>query len=139
MDVVVVVRKMQTRLSALGHKRTCAVQKAMSALLPIAPGLFVEGDERHLVLVVEMAELINLLGTELGNARKKRSRGSSALTSAKKSRYNAVSSGRGRISTRSPHRVVSCPSFKPKSPLSGISATGAVHTAEWLITMLERG
>jgi hypothetical protein len=36
MDVVVVVRKMQTRLSALGHKRTCAVQKAMSALLPIA-------------------------------------------------------------------------------------------------------
>src|SRR5262245_5930087 len=57
---------------------------------------------------------------------KKRSRRSSALTSAKKSRYNAVSSGRtGRISTRSPPRVVSCPSFKPKSPLSGIGATGA--------------
>src|SRR5215475_11966566 len=63
---------------------------------------------------------------------KKRSRRSSALTSAKKSRYNAVSSGcTGRISTRSPPRVVSCPSFKPKSPLSGIGATGAVRTAEW--------
>src|SRR5262249_5273756 len=56
-----------------------------------------------------------------------------------KSRYNAVSSGRtGRISTRSPSRVVSCPSFKPKSFLSGIGATGAVRTAEWLITKLQR-
>jgi hypothetical protein len=36
MDVVVVVRKMQTRLSALGHKRTYAVQQPMSALLSIA-------------------------------------------------------------------------------------------------------
>jgi len=31
----------------------------------------VEGDERHVVLVVEMAEPIDLVGTELGDARKK--------------------------------------------------------------------
>src|SRR5262249_20443588 len=69
---------------------------------------------------------------------KKRSRRSSALTSAKKSRYNAVSSGRtGRISTRSPPRVAPCPSFKPKSPLSGIFATGAPRASEWLATVLE--
>ena len=36
MDVVVVVRKMQTRLSALGQKQTFAVQKSVSALLPKA-------------------------------------------------------------------------------------------------------
>jgi hypothetical protein len=35
-DVVVVVRKMQTRLSALGQKRTYAVQNVMSALPPKA-------------------------------------------------------------------------------------------------------
>jgi hypothetical protein len=36
MDVVVVARKMQTRLSALGQKQTFAVQKSVSALLPKA-------------------------------------------------------------------------------------------------------
>src|SRR6266536_2807355 len=48
---------------------------------------------------------------------KNRSLRSSALTSRKKSGYNAMSSGRTRrISTRSPPRIVSCNSLKPKSP-----------------------
>jgi len=33
--------------------------------------IFVERDESHFVSVVEMAELIDLRGAELGNARKK--------------------------------------------------------------------
>src|SRR5216684_8447094 len=57
---------------------------------------------------------------------KNRSRRSSALTSPKKSGYNAMSSGRARrISTRSPPRIVSCNSLKPKSSLSGIGATSS--------------
>src|SRR5262249_11601970 len=57
---------------------------------------------------------------------KNRSRRSSALTSARKSRYNATSSGRARrISTRSPPGTVLCNSLEPKSPLFGIGATSA--------------
>jgi hypothetical protein len=55
-----------------------------------------------------MAELIHLLGAELANVRKKpKSEILSALTAAKKSRYNATSSGRARrINTRSPAMAV---------------------------------
>jgi len=83
-----------------------------------------------------MAELIDLRGAELGNTPKNRSRRSSALTSRKKSGYNAVSSDRARrISTRSPPRIISCNSLKFKSPLTGIGPTGASSAAvtnDWL-------
>ena len=57
MDVVVVVRKMQTRLSALGQKRTCAVQKAMSALPPIADMCSANTDVRF-VPIADIAHFI---------------------------------------------------------------------------------
>src|SRR5262249_22494263 len=63
--------------------------------------------------------------------------GQSAKRNVRKARW--ISDGGGRISTRSPPRVVLCPSFKPKSPLSGIGATGALRVSEWLITKLECG
>jgi hypothetical protein len=46
MDVVVVVRKMQTRLSALGQKQTFAVQYVMSALHPKADMCGAKSDVR---------------------------------------------------------------------------------------------
>src|SRR5262249_54732744 len=55
---------------------------------------------------------------------------SSALTSARKSRYNATSSGRARrISSRSPPGLVLCNSLEPESPLFGIGAASAPCTS----------
>ena len=62
MDVVVVVRKMQTRLSALGQKRTCAVQQLMSALPPKADMC---SATRH-VRFVPIADIAPLAGTAIG-------------------------------------------------------------------------
>src|SRR5439155_8408974 len=60
---------------------------------------------------------------------KNRSRRSSALTSARKSRYSATSSACARrICTRSPPRTVSCNSFRPSSLFCGIKRSSHAHS-----------
>jgi len=84
-----------------------------------------------------MAELIDLRGAELGNTPKNRSRRSSALTSRKKSGYNAVSSDRARrISTRSPPRIISCNSLKPLSGIGPTSSSSAAVINDWLTSLV---